>query len=121
MTTKEYNDLAEELGKEFATASMAVAKLRKKLEEVNDKLNAEAGINWREARYGTFFRKAPSAVQVYAIIHLLQALDKVREAEGSLGGNEGGAQAEAVSATCALFNAAMMEEAKAAAEEVRNA
>lgn len=118
MTDKELWDLATDIGNKFEAIREALAELRKELEDATDKLLNRGTV--RNAVYGTFCGEQPSATQVFAAIHLAQAIDKVHAAEWSFGGELKGAKHEALSAIRALVREADEENA-AKAEEVRNA
>ena len=119
MTDKEHCDLATGIGNKFEAIREALAELRKELEDATDKLLNRGTV--RNAVYGTFCGEQPSATQVFAAIHLAQAIDKVHAAEWSFGGEIKGAKHEALSAIRALVREQADEENAAKAEEVRNA
>lgn len=119
MTTKERWDLATDIGNKFEAIREAIAELRKELEDATEKLLDKNTI--RDAEYGSFFSKQPSATQVFAAIHLAQAIDKVHAAEWSFGGEINGARHEALNAIVALVREQADKENAAKAEEVRNA
>ena len=118
MTDKEHWDLATDIGNRFEAIREALTELRKELEAATAKLLDKKTI--RNAEYGSFYGKQPSATQVFAAIHLAQAIDKVHAAEWSFGGELKGAKHEAMSAIRALVREADEENA-AKAEEVCNA
>lgn len=117
MTDKEHWDLVTNIANKFEAIREALAELRKELEAATDELLDRRTI--RNASYGTFCGEQPSATQVFAAIHLAQAIDKVHAAEGSFGGTINGAKNEALNAIRALARADKENAAKA--EEVRNA
>lgn len=119
MTDKEQWDLATDIGNKFEAIREAIADLRKELEAAAAKLIDKD--TTRNANYGIFFGKQPSATQVFAAIHLAQAIDKVHAAEWSFGGEIKGAKHEALNAIVALVREQAEEENAAKAKEVRNA
>ena len=119
MTDKELWDLATDIGNKFEAIREALAELRKELEDATDKLLNRGTV--RNAVYGTFCGEQPSATQVFAAIHLAQAIDKVHAAEWSFGGELNGARNEALNAIVALSQEEAEKAAKEAAEEVCNA
>ena len=119
MADKELWDLATDIGNRFEAIREAIADLRKELEAATAKLLDKDTI--RNAESGSFYGKQPSATQVFAAIHLAQAIDKVHTAEWSFGGEIKGAKHEALNAIVALSQEEAEKAAKEAAEEVRNA
>ena len=101
-------DLATDIGNRFEAIREAIADLRKELEAANAKLLDKNTI--RNAEYGSFYGKQPSATQVFAAIHLAQAIDKVNAAEWSFGGEINGARHEALNAIVALAREATSKE-----------
>lgn len=119
MTDKEHWDLVTNIGDKFEAIREAIAELRKELEDATDTFLNRSTV--RNANYGTFCGEQPSATQVFAAIHLAQAIDKVHAAEWSFGGELKGAKHEALSAIRALVREQADEENAAKEEEVRNA
>lgn len=121
MTNEEHWNLVTNIGDKFEAIREAIAELRKELEDATDTLLNRSTV--RNAYYGTFCicSEQPSATQVFAAIHLAQAIDKVHAAEWSFGGELKGAKHEALSAIRALVREQADEENAAKAEEVRNA
>lgn len=120
MNGKEQWDLATDIANKFEAIREAIADLGKELEAATAKLLDKDTI--RNAEYGSFYGKQPSATQVFAAIHLAQAIDKVHAAEWSFGGEINGAKHEALNAIIALSREATSKElekeaAKAAAEK----
>lgn len=120
MNEKEHWDLLDDIGNKFDAIREAIAELRKELEDATDKLLDRRTV--RNADYGTFCicSEQPSATQVFAAIHLAQAIDKVHAAEWSFGGELKGAKHEALNAIRALSREATSteeEEAAKAADE----
>lgn len=119
MTNEEIWDIATDIGNRFEAIREAIADLRKELEAATAKLLDKNTI--RNAEYGTFCGEQPSPTQVFAAIHLAQAIDKVHAAEWSFGGEIKGAKHEALNAIVALSQEEAEKATKEADEEVRNA
>lgn len=119
MTNEECWNLATDIGNRFEAVREAIAELHKELESATAKLLDKATI--RNAECGSFYGKQPSATQVFAAIHLAQAIDKVHAAEWSFGGEFNGAKHEAMNAIVALVREQADRENAGKAEEVRNA
>lgn len=119
MTNEECWNLATDIGNKFEAIREVIADLRKELEDAAGKLLDKKAV--RNIECGTFCGKQPSATQVFAAIHLAQAIDKIHAAEWSFGGEINGARHEALNAIVALAREAANRESAAKAEEVRNA